>query len=391
MMCDEKYTNMQHWQNWIPYDQKVYTESISCFKDFIVIKERIDGLSKIKIDDKKGATKYIEFDDEACYQVGLHINPEFDTDVLRLTFSSLRTPLSIFQYNIKTSQIEVLKITEVVGGHDPNEYITERILVPGHDRALIPVSIVYNKSMRHKDIPQALLLYGYGSYGISMDPSFSISRKSLLDRGFVFAIAHIRGGEEMGRQWYEDGKLFKKQNTFSDFISVAERLIELNYTNSDNLYAKGGSAGGLLMGAIINQRPELWKAVIAAVPFVDVITTMLDDSIPLTTGEYDEWGNPNDPDYFNAMLAYSPYDQVAEAHYPALLITTGFHDSQVQYWEPLKWIAKLRVKNINNSLLLFYCNMDTGHGGDSGRYKVFKEIAMEYAFLIAIKSDLINT
>jgi oligopeptidase B len=284
---------------------------------------------------------------------------------------------------MKRREKTLLKQQEVVGGYDAAEYESKRIEVRARDGKMVPLSIVYKKTSEKG--PRPLVLYGYGSYGHSIDPYFSSSRLSLLDRGFIWAIAHIRGGEDLGRIWYEEGKLLKKKNTFNDFIDCAETVINLAYTSSEHLYAMGGSAGGLLMGAVVNERPELWKGVIAAVPFVDVLTTMLDESIPLTTGEYDEWGNPNEPEYYEYIKSYSPYDNIEQKAYPNMLVTTGLHDSQVQYWEPAKWVAKLRDMKTDQNILLLHTNMDTGHSGASGRYAVHKETAMDYAFLLMLE------
>jgi oligopeptidase B len=389
MQCSNDKTDSSAWVSLIPYEEHIFIEDFDCFSKFIVITERVEGLTKIKLLNDDHTSHYINFQNEAVYQVSLGINPEHECSQLRLHFSSLKTQNCVLDYTISTKVLEIKKITEIVGGHNPDEYTTQRIFATTIDDVKIPISLIYKTDLRVDNTPQALLLYGYGSYGISIDPSFSLARKSLLDRGFIYAIAHIRGGEEMGRQWYEDGKLLNKQNTFSDFICCAEHLIQIKYSNPNLLCAMGGSAGGLLMGAVVNQRPELWKAVIAAVPFVDVVTTMLDESIPLTTGEYDEWGNPNDPQYFEAMLKYSPLDHVSSQMYPNMLVTTGLHDSQVQYWEPAKWVAKLRELKTDQNRLLMHCNMDTGHSGDSGRFKVYKEIAMNYAFLIGILQNKI--
>jgi oligopeptidase B len=296
----------------------------------------------------------------------------------------MTTPVSTYDYNMDTKQNELRKRQEVLGGYDPKNYITERIYVTARDGVKIPVSIVYKKGFE-KNGKKPLLLYGYGSYGHSIDPTFSSNRLSLLDRGFAYAIAHIRGGEEMGRQWYEDGKLFKKKNTFTDFIDCADYLVAQHYTDSAHLYAMGGSAGGLLMGAVVNMRPTLWNGVIAAVPFVDVVTTMLDESIPLTTGEFDEWGNPKKKEYYDYIKSYSPYDNVTAQAYPNMLVTTGLHDSQVQYWEPAKWVAKLREVKTDHHLLLLHTNMEAGHGGASGRFKPLEEVAMQYAFLLTLE------
>jgi oligopeptidase B len=295
----------------------------------------------------------------------------------------MTTPFTVYDYNMRTREKKLLKQTEVLGGFNPAHYVSERIYTTSRDGVKVPISLVY-----HKDTPidgtSPCLLYAYGSYGASMDPSFSHTRLSLLDRGFVWAIAHIRGGEEMGRHWYEDGKLFKKKNTFNDFIDCGEYLIAEKYSAPDNLFAMGGSAGGLLMGAVVNMKPELWKGVVAAVPFVDVVTTMLDEDIPLTTGEYDEWGNPNEKASYDYMLSYSPYDNVEAKDYPAMLVTTGLHDSQVQYWEPAKWVAKLRKFKTDQNLLLFKTNTDAGHGGASGRYDRYHEVVIRQAFLLKL-------
>jgi oligopeptidase B len=306
---------------------------------------------------------------------------DFDTDLIRYRYSSLTTPSSTYDYNMNTKQQVLLKQQEVVGGHNPADYVTERIWATAADGTKIPMSIVYKKGLQ-KNGQAPCLLYGYGSYGISTNPSFSLTILSLLNRGFVYAIAHSRGGEEMGRQWYEDGKMFKKKNTFTDFIACTEHLLSEKYSSADKLFASGGSAGGLLMGAIVNMRPDLYKGVIAAVPFVDVVSTMLDETIPLTTNEFDEWGNPDSLDSYHYMLEYSPYDQVKAQAYPNLLVTTGLHDSQVQYWEPAKWVAKLRAMKTDKNLLLLRTNMETGHGGTTGRFKVYEEKAQDYAFIL---------
>lgn len=295
----------------------------------------------------------------------------------------MTTPHSVYQYDMKEKKTELLKRQEIVGGYEPSDYVTERLFAPSDDGQMIPVSIVYKKGLeRNGDNP--LVLYGYGSYGNSLDAYFSTARLSLLNRGFVWAIAHIRGGEEMGRQWYEDGKLLKKKNTFLDFIACAKYLINQGFTKPEKMFAMGGSAGGLLVGAVANMAPELFKGIIANVPFVDVVTTMLDESIPLTTGEYDEWGNPNVKEYYDYMLSYSPYDNVERKAYPAMLVTTGLHDSQVQYWEPAKWVAKLRELKTDDNPLIFKVNMEVGHGGASGRFEPFHEVALEYAFMLSL-------
>ena len=308
-------------------------------------------------------------------------NLDFNTDDIRLGFTSLTTPNTVFEYDMNTKAFTTLKETEVLGDFDKSNYKSERIYVTARDGVKVPVSLVYHKNTAI-DGSAPCLLYGYGSYGASMDPYFSSSRLSLLDRGFVYAVAHIRGGQEMGRGWYEDGKLLNKKNTFNDFVDCGRYLVDNKYSDSENLFAMGGSAGGLLMGAVVNQAPELWKGIISAVPFVDVVTTMLDESIPLTTGEYDEWGNPNDKEYYEYIKSYSPYDNIESKDYPSMLITTGYHDSQVQYFEPAKYVAKLREMKTDDNPLLFHINMDAGHGGQSGRFRRFKETAMEYAFFL---------
>ncbi len=374
-------TSLQHWKEVIPHRKDVLLEDFEVFENFLTVNERIEGLSQLRILDwKNDKDYYIEFD-EPVFTSYFSVNPEFDTDILRIGYTSMTIPSSIYDYNMLTHKRKLLKRQEVVGGYEPAEYLSERHWVTAGDGAKVPVSLVYRKDLKRAD-GNPLLLYGYGSYGYSMDPYFSSVRLSLLDRGFIFAIAHVRGGEEMGRLWYEDGKLLKKKNTFTDFIDCGEYLVKQKYADQEKLYAMGGSAGGLLVGAVYNMRPDLFKGIVAAVPFVDVITTMLDESIPLTTSEYDEWGNPNDSAYYKYMLSYSPYDNVAELDYPAMLVTTGLHDSQVQYWEPAKWVARLRDKKTGNNVLLLRTNMDYGHGGASGRFEQYRETALEYAFLL---------
>lgn len=370
-----------HWHTVIPHRDDVLLEDFTPFRDFMVLEERIRGITHIRVRQWDGSQDHhIDFGEEA-YVAGTGTNPDFDSTSVRLGYTSMTTPNSTLEYDMAGRTLTVLKEEEVVGSFDKNDYASERIFVTAGDGASIPVSIVYKKGFR-KDGSQPLLLYAYGSYGHSMDPYFSSPRLSLLNRGFAFAIAHIRGGEEMGRTWYEQGKLLKKKNTFTDFIACAEHLIRAGYTQPQRLFAMGGSAGGLLMGAVVNMRPDLWQGVIAAVPFVDVVTTMLDTSIPLTTGEYDEWGNPNDKVFYDYIKSYSPYDNVEHKDYPALLVTTGLHDSQVQYWEPAKWVARLRELRTDRNPLLLFCNMETGHGGASGRFQRHRETAMEYAFLL---------
>ena len=383
-------TGKENWKEVIPHRKDVLLEDMDIFNNYLVLSERIKGIRNLRIIPNEGEEHYIDFGEES-YLAYTSTNMDFDTEILRIGYTSLTTPNSTYDYNMKTREKNLLKQQEVVGGYNSSDYHSERTYAKARDGVMVPISIVYKKGFK-KDGSQPLLLYGYGSYGASMNPSFSSTRLSLLDRGFAFAIAHIRGGEEMGRQWYEDGKLLNKKNTFTDFIDCGEYLLENKYTTNENLFAMGGSAGGLLMGAVVNMRPDLWKGVIAGVPFVDVVTTMLDTSIPLTTGEFDEWGNPADEKYYHYIKSYSPYDNVEAKDYPAMLVTTGLHDSQVQYWEPAKWVAKLRELKTDNNPLLMYCNMDTGHGGAAGRFQRHKETAMEYAFLLDLagKTELLN-
>ena len=388
MRCSVKDTSISSWEEIIPHRKEILIEDIELFDEYFVIVEREKGLVKFRI--KKWKTNdefYLPFEGET-YNASLGINLDFNSKQLRYNFTSLTNPSSIIEFDMSKKSKNILKIQEVVDENfKSSNYESKRVWANSHDGTKIPISIVKRKETIYGE-NTPLLLYGYGSYGITIDPYFSSTRLSLLDRGFVFAIAHVRGSEYLGRNWYENGKLLKKKNTFLDFISSAKYLISEQYTSSRHLYAMGGSAGGLLMGAVINMEPELFNGVIAAVPFVDVMTTMLDESIPLTTLEYDEWGNPNDLEYYNYMLSYSPYDNISNLNYPNLLITTGLHDSQVQYWEPAKWIAKLRDYNKSKNYLLLYTNMDTGHGGASGRFNALKEIAMEYAFLIGLEQKL---
>lgn len=380
----ETLTNTPAIENWteiIPHRSDVLLVDIEIFKKYLIVLERKNGLKQIRVINWESKNEhYLNFGEEA-YTASIGTNPDFNSNYLRYNYSSLTTPSSVIDYELDTRKKELKKQQEVVGGFNPTDYEGKRLYVTSRDGLQIPISIVYKKGIELNG-SNPLLLYGYGSYGICVEPSFSSVRLSLLNRGFIFVIAHIRGGEEMGREWYNTGKFLKKENTFNDFIDCAEFLIENKYTNPNKLFAMGGSAGGLLIGAVINKRPELFKGVIAAVPFVDVVTTMLDESIPLTTGEYVEWGNPNDETYYRYMLSYSPYDNVKAQAYPAMLVTTGLHDSQVQYWEPAKWVAKLRSYKTDNNLLLLHTNMSAGHGGASGRFEVYRETALEYAFLL---------
>ncbi|MCS7019621.1 MAG: S9 family peptidase [Cytophagales bacterium] len=386
MEADEKTcNNKQAWKEIIPHRADVFVESFDVFKNHMVVEERKEGLIRLRIRpwSNPSAEHYIDFG-EPAYTAGLSSNPEFDTQILRYTYTSLTTPNSVYDYDMVNKTKKLLKQQEVLGGFNREDYQTERLYATARDGVKVPISLVYKKGFQ-KNGKAPLLLYAYGSYGFSTDVYFSSNRLSLLNRGFAFAIAHVRGGQEMGRQWYENGKLLKKKNTFYDFIDCAKYLIAAQYTSPEHLYANGGSAGGLLMGAVANMAPELFKGIIADVPFVDVVTTMLDESIPLTTGEYDEWGNPNDKTYYDYMLSYSPYDNVERKAYPNMLVLTGLHDSQVQYWEPAKWVAKLRAMKTDNNLLLLRTNMEAGHSGASGRFAPLKEVALEYAFLLHLE------
>ena len=381
-------TNKNNWKEVLAHREDVLLEGIDIFKDHLVVSERSNALTELRIMNQvTNEEHYLDFGEQA-YVARTTTNPEFNTSTLRYYYSSLTTPGSTIDYDMNKRTQEVKKQQEVVGGHDPGQYTTERIYATARDGAKVPISLVYkNGSRKGSDTP--LLLYAYGSYGATMDPYFSSVRLSLLDRGFTYAIAHIRGGQAMGRKWYEDGKMFKKKNTFNDYVDCAKYLIGEKYTSAPHLYAMGGSAGGLLMGAVINQAPELFNGVIAAVPFVDVVSTMLDETIPLTTNEFDEWGNPKNKDSYDYMLSYSPYDQVESKDYPNLLITTGLFDSQVQYWEPAKWIAKLRDMKTDDNILMMKTNMEAGHGGASGRFERYKETALEYAFFLDLEGKLL--
>ena len=369
------------WSEVIPHRTDVLLEGIDLFDDFMVREERECGLLRIMVRpwDSAMGPEYAIAMPEETYTLYTASNPSSATRTLRYVYTSLTTPATTFDFDMVTREQVVKKVQKVVGGYDPSRFVTRRLWATAPDGTQVPMSWV-GPADRKGAVPT--LLYGYGAYGITVDPAFSIARLSLLERGMAYAIAHVRGGEYLGRAWYEQGRMEHKQNSFSDFITCGEMLRSEGYASQ--LFAMGGSAGGLLMGAVINQRPNLWSGVIAAVPFVDVVTTMLDDSIPLTTGEYDEWGNPNDPEAYYRMKSYSPYDNVTAQDYPPLLVTTGLHDSQVQYFEPAKWVARLRERRTNSAPLYMYCNMDTGHGGASGRYESYRETAMEYAFLLSL-------
>ncbi len=384
----ESETDSGNWEDFIDHRKDVLLEDLEIFREYYVLTERQNGLNRMRIVRWDGTDSYyIPFDNET-YVASPHINPDFDSDTLRYLYTSLTEPYSVMDINMKTRQKLVKKQQEVLGGDFASEnYRSERVWATAGDGVQIPISLVYHKNTP-LDGNSPLLQYGYGSYGSTIDPYFSSVRLSLLNRGFIFAIAHVRGGEYLGRPWYENGKLLSKKNSFTDFIDCSKFLIESGYTSSDHLYAYGASAGGLLMGAVVNIAPDLYNGLIAGVPFVDVVTTMLDDSIPLTTAEFDEWGNPEEKEYYDYMLSYSPYDNVAEKAYPHMLVTTGLHDSQVQYWEPAKWVAKLRDYKTDENQLFLDTNMDAGHGGSSGRFEALKETAKEYAFLLDLEGKI---
>jgi oligopeptidase B len=378
-------TSKDNWEEVISHREDTLLEDISIFKDFLVLEERHNGLNKIRIKRWDGTDDYHLPFDEETYSASVYNNPEFDTNVIRYSYNSLTTPNSVIDFNVDDGSKEVKKEQEVLGGtFNKEDYKSERIWAKARDGKEVAISLVYNKNTPiNENTP--LLIYGYGSYGSIVSDRFSSVRLSLLDRGFVYAIAHIRGGEYLGRNWYDDGKMFHKMNTFYDFIDASKHLIDKKYTSAKHLYAEGGSAGGLLVGAVINLNPELFNGIIAAVPFVDVVTTMLDESIPLTTGEFDEWGNPKNKDSYEYMLSYSPYDNVKKHDYPHMLVTTGLHDSQVQYFEPAKWVAKMRLNKTDKNQLLMYTNMETGHGGASGRFDALKEVTRDYCFLFDLE------
>ena len=387
MQCNEEYTSSKNWKEFIQHRESVLLEGVEVFDDFMVITERENGQRRFNvISNNDGQSHYIDFEEEV-FSVYSSVNLEISSTKFRYGYSSMTTPNSTIEYDMNSRKKTILKESEVMGGNfDKNNYESKLVWANARDGKKVPISLVYKKDT-YVEGKNPLLLYGYGSYGSTNSAGFSSVRLSLLDRGFVYAIAHIRGSQYLGRQWYEDGKMFNKKNTFWDFIDSAKYLGENNYVDKNQIFAMGGSAGGLLMGAVTNMEPEVFKGIIAGVPFVDVVTTMLDETIPLTTFEFDEWGDPKDKDSYFYMLSYSPYDQVEEKDYPAIFITTGYHDSQVQYFEPAKWIARLRDRRTNKKPLLMYCNMDAGHGGASGRFEAYKETAMEYAFLISLTEN----
>lgn len=383
MECPLDKTEKENWKEVIPNRNDVLLESIDEFKDYTVLSERKNGLNELRVLKKDGSDYYMKFE-EPVYTAYVGANPEYNSGTLRYIYTSLTTPTATYDYNLETKAQKTMKQQEVVGGYDPKDYVTERVFATAKDGTKVPIALVYKKGFE-KNGNAPLLLYGYGSYGSSSDATFSSPRLSLLNRGFVFAIANIRGGQELGRQWYEDGKLMKKNNTFTDFIAAGEYLIDQKYTSKGHLYAHGGSAGGLLMGAVVNLAPDLWNGVIADVPFVDVINTMLDESIPLTTNEFDEWGNPKQKAAYDYMKSYSPYENIEKKAYPNMLVTTGLHDSQVQYFEPAKWVAKLRATKTDKNVLLLKTNMEFGHGGASGRFDYLKDVSLRWAFLCTLE------
>jgi oligopeptidase B len=389
MECPEVQTTLENWKVVVPHRPDVLLEGMELFADYLVLEERFNGLTRIVIKpwDSTVPEHEVAFQD-AAYTAYVGSNPDYQSDWLRMGYTSLVQPSQVFDYHMATRERRIRKVQQVVGGYTPGGYETDRLWATATDGTQIPISVVRPAGTTG---PIPFLVYGYGSYGYSLDPAFSSARLSWLDRGCGFAMVHIRGGQEMGRPWYDRGKMEHKMNTFTDFVACSEHLVAAEWADAKRLYAMGGSAGGLLMGAVIQLRPEMFKGVVAAVPFVDVVTTMLDDSIPLTTGEYEEWGNPNEPDAYHRMLSYSPYDQVSAMDYPALLVTTGLHDSQVQYWEPAKWVAKIRAMRTNRNPLFLHCDMETGHGGASGRFQAYRDVAMEYAFLLGLDQGLLTS
>ena len=406
METDEVLTERSNWKEVIGHREDTLLEGLEIFRNFLVLEERTNGQNFIRVINQKTKEEHYMVFESETYDCWSSLNVDFDTETLRYGYTSMTTPSSVFDYNMATRDKVLLKQQIVLGEYDESLYDSKRIWATARDGKKVPMSVVYKKDASDSDSSREesevvnlsdsassrivskarpTLLYAYGSYGHSLDPYFSSIRLSLLERGFIYVIAHIRGGEDLGRQWYDDGKLLNKKNTFTDYIDCAEYLIAEGITTTEHLYAQGGSAGGLLMGAVMNMRPDLWKGVIAQVPFVDVVSTMLDDTIPLTTGEYDEWGNPNEEEYYHYIKSYSPYDQVEAKAYPNTLITTGLHDSQVQYWEPAKWIAKLREMRTDDNILIMDCNMETGHGGASGRFEALKETAKDFAFLFMLE------
>lgn len=389
MKAGEQHTLSEEWEEFIPHRENVLLEDVEIFSDFYVLSERENGLNNLRISRWDDSDSYLLPFESETYVAGTSINVDFDTKELRYFYNEMGAPYAIIDYNMEKKTKKVLKEQEVLGGKfNKDNYLTKRIWATARDGVKVPISLVHHKDTR-LDGNSPLLQYAYGSYGSTIDPHFSSVRLSLLDRGFIFAISHVRGGEYLGRSWYEDGKLLKKKNTFTDFIDCSKFLISEKYTSPQHLYASGGSAGGLLIGAVVNMDPKLYNGVIASVPFVDVVTTMLDETIPLTTGEYDEWGNPEVKEYYDYMKSYSPYDNVTAMDYPNMYVSTGLHDSQVQYWEPAKWVAKLRAYKTDDKLLFLDTNMEAGHGGASGRFESLREIAKEYAFILDLEGKIL--
>ena len=384
MECGLKKTSSDTWLDYMPHNENVLIENIEEFNNYIILQERENGFEQLMVKSLNDNLLFKVVNDENDCSLSLLTSPDFNSNTFRYNFSSLKSPITVYEFDMISHKKIVLKKQEVIGGYNPADYTTERIMVTARDGAKVPVSIVYKNGF-NKDGQAPLLLYGYGSYGYSTEASFSSSRLSLLNRGFCFAIAHIRGGQEMGRAWYEDGRLLKKKNSFYDFIDCAEYLIKEKYTSSKHLYAMGRRAGGLLMGAVTTMAPNLWNGIIAEVPFVDVINTMLDENIPLTTNEFDEWGNPKNKEYYDYMKSYNPYENIRTINYPNILVSTGLHDSQVQYFEPQKWVAKLRSTKTDNHLLLLHTNMNFGHGGASGRFDYLRDVALNYCFLLSLE------
>ena len=383
--CPFEKVSIENWVSIQAHDPTVLLEDFEVFKNHLVVQEKTNGLNQLKVYNLSNKSAKIIPPKEETFTMYIDENPLLDTDTVRIKYNSLTVPNSVIEVDMNDFSETILKTQEVIGGYEKDDYKSERIWAIGDDGTKVPISLVYKKDKFSKDGTNPVLLYGYGSYGATIDPYFSTVRLSLLDRGFVYAIAHIRGSEYLGTDWYEAGKFLKKKNTFTDFIAAAEALIYRNYAHKDKVYAMGGSAGGLLMGVVANLKPNLWAGIISNVPFVDVVTTMMDETIPLTTGEFEEWGNPKEADYFYYMLSYSPYDNITQQVYPPMLITSGLHDSQVQYWEPTKYVAKLRDLKVDSNPLLLHTNMEAGHGGVSGRFEALKEVAMEYAFILDIE------
>ena len=378
-------TGKANWTDLVPHREDTLLENMEVFEKWLVLKEKKDALDRLHVINRRTREEHLIAFDEPVYTAALGENFEYKTDTVRFNYESMTTPHSVYDYKMPSRERVLMKRQEVLGGFKPEDYASERLWFTARDGEKVPMSIVYKKGINISSGTAPVYIYSYGSYGYSTDPDFDSLRLSLLDRGFIYAVPHIRGGSEMGRRWYEEGRQLKKKNTFYDFIDATQYLVDRGYTAPRHIYAEGGSAGGLLMGAVLNMAPGLYNGVIAAVPFVDVLTTMLDPNIPLTTGEYDEWGNPNVKEYYDYIKSYSPYDNVEKKDYPNILVTTGLNDSQVQYWEPAKWVAKLRANKTDKNILLLKTDMDVGHGGKSGRFEAIKLVALEYAFVLDLE------